>query len=239
MLNEQDLSKLYQLYSNMNDKQQLNFYKQFGLVYIPQLDPMNKIEEKHEDFSAYKFDYTRIFSNQNTKDFIDKYIYKIQKKLERDNLIVAIKLNELEKYRYCPATNIYKILDSTDFDRFLILTQKDETQHAIKHFEQKVKNGYSASDLYNVDRTIAITLLPKLVEKYRDITKNYPYEELNDIDEWKSIVTKIVWFLKEVIYSEDRDKISLMNELELKQYNNYYDEAKQLFAKYFDCLWLA
>lgn len=237
MLNEQDLSKLYQLYSNMNDKQQLDFYKQFGLVYIQQLDPMNKIEEEHEDFSAYKFDYTRIFSNQNTKDFIDKYIYKIQKKLERDNLIVAIKLNELEKYRYCPATNIYKILDSTDFDKFLILTQKDETQHAIKHFEQKVKNGYSASDLYNVDRTIAITLLPKLVEKYRDITKNYPCE-LNDIDEWKSIVTKIVWFLKEVIYSEDRDKISLMNELELKQYNNYYDEAKQLFAKYFDCLWL-
>ena len=34
MLNEQDLSKLYQLYSNMNDKQQLDFYKQFGLVYI-------------------------------------------------------------------------------------------------------------------------------------------------------------------------------------------------------------
>lgn len=237
MLNEQDLSKLYQLYSNMNDKQQLDFYKQFGLVYIPQLDPMNKIAEEHEDFSACKFDYTRIFSNQNTKDFIDKYIYKIQKKLERDNLIVTIKLNELEKYRYCSETNIYKILDSTDFDRFLILTQKDETQHAIKHFEQKVKNGYSASDLYNVDRTIAITLLPKLVEKYGDITKNYPCE-LNDIDEWKSIVTKIVWFLKEVIYSEDRDKISLMNELELKQYNNYYDEAKNLFAKYFDCLWL-
>ena len=237
MLNEQDLSKLYQLYSNMNDKQQLDFYKQFGLVYIPQLDPMNKITEEHEDFSACKFDYTRIFSNQNTKDFIDKYIYKIQKKLERDNLIVTIKLNELEKYRYCSETNIYKILDSTDFDRFLILTQKDETQHAIKHFEQKVKNGYSASDLYNVDRTIAITLLPKLVEKYGDITKNYPCE-LNDIDEWKSIVTKIVWFLKEVIYSEDRDKISLMNELELKQYNNYYDEAKNLFAKYFDCLWL-
>ena len=238
MLNEQDLSKLYQLYSNMNDKQQLDFYKQFGLVYIPQLDHMNKIAEEHEDLSASKFDYTSIYSNQNTKDFIDKYIYKIQKKLERDNLIVTIKLNELEKYRYCSETNIYKILDSTDFDRFLILTQKDETQHAIKHFEQKVKNGYSASDLYNVDRTIAITLLPKLVEKYGDITKNYPCE-LNDIDEWKSIVTKIVWFLKEVIYSEDRDKISLMNELELKQYNNYYDEAKQLFAKYFDCLWLA
>ena len=61
---------------------------------------------------------------------------------------------------------------------------------------------------------------------------------MNDINEWKSDVIKIVWFLNEVIYSEDKDKISLMNEIELKQFNNYYDEAKQLFAKYFDCLWL-
>jgi len=237
MLKKDDLSKLYQLYSNMNDEQQLDFYKHFGLVYISQLDPMNKLEEEHEDFSAYKFDYTRIFNNKNSKDFLDKYIYKIQKKLERDSLIVAIKLDELEKYRYCPTTNIYKILDSTDFDRFLILAQQHETKQAIKHFEQKLKNGYSASDLYNVDRTIAISLLPQLVKKYGDITKNYPCD-MNDINEWKSVVIKIVWFLNEVIYSEDKDKISLMNEIELNKYNNYYNEAKQLFAEYFNCLWL-
>lgn len=237
MLTKEELSKLYELYSKMNDVQQADFYKHFGLAYISLLDPLHKVECEHEDFYEYKFDYTRIFSNHHTKDFFDKYAKKIQHQLKRENLYAVIQLDDIAKFRYCPDNNIYTVLDSTDFNGLLVLAKKVSKERSIRLYKERVKKNFDASDTYNVDRTIAISILPNVLEHFQTIVKSCP-TDVDNVEEWKSILTKIIWFLNETINSTDRDKIDFISgRAKLKQYNEYMQEAKQLFVDYFDCLW--
>jgi len=82
-------------------------------------------------------------------------------------------------------------------------------------------------DLFNLDRTIAEWVLPKLI-KFREVTPSYP-GSCESLEEWRGILDKMISSFRIVV-----DSVALGSAEEDKE----FDEGMRLFAEYFRALWL-
>ena len=133
-------------------------------------------------------------------------------------------------------SELFKVLDKCGDDRFLILVNPYEEEKNIQNYKDKVKKMFDACALYNVDSTIAQISLPKLLSAYQNKTVGYPNG--TTIEKFKSNISKMIWYLNEVLQETDKDKIDFNDKEQFEEYKTYYKEAKQLFFDYFEQLWI-
>ena len=87
-------------------------------------------------------------------------------------------------------------------------------------------------DLYNLDKTLAEYILPR-VKRFREINKESYPADLKDMKAWNKILDQIIfsfqYSLKESIEADE--KIREKNQRK-------YKKGMKLFAEYFEDLWL-
>jgi len=98
-----------------------------------------------------------------------------------------------------------------------------------RFFYQRLEDGFSDDDLWNLDGTIARFVLPRL-QRFRDIEAGFPgcFEEAR---EWHKILDKMIYAMDHLANG--------------KQYEGDYDQQKaqkvqegcKLFGKWFQSLW--
>jgi hypothetical protein len=226
-MKESDLKLLYQLYDNLSGEEEVQFLKTHNLFHASFLSPfpldMTDKEEQEEIL------YDELVSTNPLDERINDFINRIDKRIKKEKHRIVLKCDDLDT-RYLSDQSFMTVLDETNYGDFLILAKDGSEERNLKLFKERVKNGFDASDLYSLDYTIAKTLLPKMIEKFRDTTHSYPSNI--SYEEWKEILTKLIWFFNEVLNNyntPDSEKDS--------EYNKHLDECTKLFVEYFTTLW--
>lgn len=226
-MKESDLKLLYQLYDNLSGEEEVKFLKTHNLFHASFLSPfpfdMTDEEEKEEML------YDELVSTNPLDERINDFINRIDNRIKKEKHRIVLKCDDLDT-RYLSDQSFMTVLDKTNYGDFLILAKDVNEEHNIELFKERVKKGFDASDLYSLDYTIAETLLPKMIEQFRDTTHSYP----SDItyEEWKEILTKLIWFFNEILNNYDTEDSKQDSE-----YHKHLDECTELFIKYFTSLW--
>lgn len=226
-MKESDLKLLYKLYDNLSGEEEIQFLKTHNLFHAPFLSPfpfdMTDEEEKEEML------YDELISTNPLDERINDFINRIDNRIKKEKHRIVLKCDDLDS-RSLSDQNFMTVLDETNYGDFLILAKDGSEKHNIELFKERVKNGFDASDLYSLDYTIAKTLLPKMIEKFRDTTHSYPADIT--YEEWKEILTKLIWFFNEILNNYSTD-----NSEKDSEYNKHLNECTELFIKYFTSLW--
>ena len=145
-------------------------------------------------------------------------------------------LSELERgNRMFNITDTYKCMDGND-KQVLLLANCQAPQKYIDEFKDALHKGYSASQLWNLDNSIAFSVLPIALDALKEKCHGYP-PSCESADEWDKILTEIIWYLCEIIENKDAGDITNnFDSEETKQYNDRRKKAKQLFCDYFEWL---
>ncbi len=221
----------YKTFEKLSDEQKRQFFLKYDLFYIDKKEIIQTIIKK----SPQKKQMNNLFKNigNHTKEEIDSFIENVELQHKLGQYQIVIDLEEFFDIAFISSNNVYKILDSTNFKNFLILVKDYKKNKSIKLYKERVKKMYDASDLYNLDYTIAKQLIPRMVLELKEKKHGYP-NGLTE-KEWNDILIQIVWFLQEVISTnetyyelDDDDKMMYAKQLE---------KSTQLFAKYFNHLW--
>lgn len=106
----------------------------------------------------------------------------------------------------------------------LTIEKEKKTQKKLR--KQLKKNGFDASETWNLDETIARFALPRL-KYFRKNLHGYP-GSLKNIKEWKKILKKMIKSFEYVL----EDCFDLTEE-QIKE----KEEGLMLFAKYYNHLW--
>src|SRR5574344_383726 len=236
MLTETQEKQLYDLYNKMDDTQLNNFLQTKGLFSAPFLDPsLWETEDDINDDNISLGLYKELEKGTDYKDEkIQKYINQINNELTNDKVILFNASVFKNGNRFLNSTSIYKILDSTDFDKFLILANPYTTEKEIQLYKDKIKDGFNVTDLYDFQYTISKMLLPKMLAKFKDNLHGYP-NGLTE-DEWNKILLELIWYLREIT-DEDAGMALQDSEKELKKYQKRILKDDALFGKYFRDLW--
>lgn len=104
---------------------------------------------------------------------------------------------------------------------------------------QRLRWGFSDDELWNLDRTIAKFILPR-IKRFKKFRNGYPDELLNGdwneerekiaVEQWDKILDNMIECF-EIIVSDDFFCPSVEQELKIK-------EGLKLFSKYFMHLWI-
>lgn len=171
---------------------------------------------------------------------IQKYLDIIKEKVERCDTVLVVPISNLikdERYIY-QRQDVYKIIDRTNLNEALVVVKEIESERNINLYKEKVKKMFCASDLYNMDTSISITLLPKMIEQFRDTTHGYPIGLT--AKRWDKILLKLIWFFNETLTRHEREELNQhygQNSTKVKAYNNKIVECQRLLSKYFLDLW--
>lgn len=119
----------------------------------------------------------------------------------------------------------------------------------IKWFFQKLFKGYSDSELWNFDYTMAKWILPRL-KRFKKDSISFP-AELETPDKWDEILDKMIWSF-DYIVNQDKYEDEIMekykdNEIDEDGHYRWIKDTKELSAKcqegldlfgtYFRSLW--
>jgi hypothetical protein len=227
-ISDEKLKLLHELYESLSFEQEKQFLKTHNLFHAPFLSPfpldMTDKEEQEETL------FNELIASNPSDERITKYIDKIDNRLKKGKHRIVINCEQIES-RYLKDSSFMTVLDETNFGDLLVLAKEGMEERNIKLFEERLKNGFDASDLYSLDYTIARQLLPKMIEKFRDTTHSYPSNIT--YEEWKTILTKMIWFFNEIL----SDYSTQTKKEDVDAYNKQMKECKELFVEYFSSLW--
>lgn len=226
-MKKSDLKLLYKLYDNLSGEEEVQFLKTHNLFRASFLShfPFDISDEEEQEEILYD----ELVSTNHLDERINDFVNRIDKRIKKEKHRIVLKCDDLDS-RSLSDKSFMTVLDETNYGDFLILAKDGSEERNLKLFKERVKNGFDASDLYSMDYTIAKTLLPKMIEKFRDTTHSYPSNISHE--EWKEILTKLIWFFNEILnnYSTDNSEND-------SEYNKHLNECTELFIKYFTSLW--
>jgi len=230
MLDKKQLKQLNLLYEKMSSSQQEDFMKKNGLIAVFKDDIIRRLsalERKPQQKNFFKK------LGNCTKEEVDDFINQVEFKILKEKYKIVLSIEDIIYSNVIGQSRLFKVIDSTSFDSFLILSKTENPKRNIKLYEERVKQMFDASDLYSFDHTICKTLLPKMIMKFRDNVHGHP-SELTE-REWRDIILQLAWYMNEICYAVDEfcDK----TEQENKLYYEKMEESQQLLGKYFNHLW--
>lgn len=238
MLNDVELKTFYCLFNKMDEKQINDFLKIKGLFYASFLDPaisaLDETVENDDDVKISEYIETCTDIHDET---VQKYLEQVENDLKGNGIVVVIKPTDITKNdRQLNSLNsVYKIIDSNNFEGTL-LVNKNDVEGNIKLYKEKHEKGYCASDLYNMQCTIAKMLLPKMLKEFKTNIHSYPIGLTPE--EWDKILLKMIWFLEETLTEkESNNLLANYNKESLEKYKQKITECQTLFGKYFLDLW--
>ena len=228
MITNKEEKQLYDLFDKLSEKQKTDFLRNKGLFYASFINPCCIVDEKD------------IFDKINENDVhskeVEDFVESIHKRLIDEKKVIVLHAKDLQQdKRFLYTNNYYQIIDSCNFDGFLILSSADNTQKSIEQFKEKCKKGFCASDLYSFNDTIAQSLLPKMLKQFRESLHGYP-DGLTE-QEWDVILAKLIWFCNEKITEKESDSLFGKSPSTIQIYKDKIKECSQLLGKYFMDLW--
>ncbi len=197
-------------------------------------------EEKLEEYKKYTTEKISEYIETCTDihdETVQKYLEQVENDLKGNRIVVVIKPTDITKNdRQLNSLNsVYKIIDSNNFEGTL-LVNKNDVEGNIKLYKEKHEKGYCASDLYNMQCTIAKMLLPKMLKEFKTNIHSYPIGLTPE--EWDKILLKMIWFLEETLTEkESNNLLANYNKESLEKYKQKITECQTLFGKYFLDLW--
>lgn len=238
-LTEQEEKQLYDLWSHTSIEQQQHFLKAQGLIYLHVISPTHILDKIEQQLNDKEFDnYIDAvekgnYNNEYMQDLIERADALIQSNSE---LYLLCPLSELETgHRMFNVMNVYKCVDGNEND-VLLLANCQAPQKYIDEYKSALHKGYSASQLWNLDNSIALSVLPIALEELREKCHGYP-PSCESSDEWDKILAEIIWYLCEVIENKDVGDVSNDCQSDKSiQYIKRRDNAKRLFGDYFEWL---
>lgn len=97
--------------------------------------------------------------------------------------------------------------------------------------EQRKLRGFDDSELWDLYRTIAKFVLPRL-KRFIECTGAYPSQEYNSLDEYKKDLNEIVWYLENIVLDENETMEELNPESKPR-----IEHAKDLIRNLLFTLW--
>lgn len=88
--------------------------------------------------------------------------------------------------------------------------------------KQRIERGFDDTELWNLDRTIAKYVLPRLVE-FKKVVNGYP-PEFDKFDDWMDVIDKMIYAFDHIVNKEKYDD-ELENSLGIT-WDGYYTEKK-------------
>lgn len=104
-------------------------------------------------------------------------------------------------------------------------------KRAIKHLWQRIYQGFSNSDIWDLWYTVAKFTLPRL-KRFKQKTNGYPAGLTER--EWYEILDKIIWSFEFLLSDEN---IELYPTRSIKELFEKEREGFKLFGKYFHDSW--
>lgn len=107
--------------------------------------------------------------------------------------------------------------------------------HFIKNLYLRCKFGSGCCDTYSLYILLSKKILPHL-KMFKERTFSFPIDDnINNIDEWKEILNKMIWSFESVLADDDGEVIKGEDR---HQYYKRRQEGFELFGKYFRNLWI-
>ena len=88
--------------------------------------------------------------------------------------------------------------------------------------QQRIERGFDDTELWNLDKTIAKYVLPRLIE-FKKVVNGYP-PECENITDWICIIDKMIYSFDHIVNSEKYDD-DLNKELGI-DWDGYFDKKK-------------
>ncbi len=216
---EQELQKLYE---SLTYEQLEHFLTVNGLFVCSCVTPMYVKEQKTDEWYDSVFD----FSSEELAELVEE-LKKKYKDTER-YLVIPLKGDAITT-RVVNVFGTYKAVANVGYGDGLILVNEEKEERALKLIQQQLKDGFNDSQLWDFDFSIAKSLLPKMLARFKDITHSHPMDLTEQ--EWDDILTKLIWYLDNVVNDPD-----VPYKYESK-YKEDMEKCTELFAKYFRDLW--
>ena len=135
----------------------------------------------------------------------------------------------------------------TKATNFSLIREEEGPAMAQRYRRQREKRGFDDSETWNLDYTVACFLLPRL-RRFIELIETHPGipSTLDSFDQWKDILRKIEWSIKEIAEDEpespempDKDDEEAMNfwRSEMERYENRVQDGLSLLGTWFQHLW--
>ena len=109
----------------------------------------------------------------------------------------------------------------------------------LKYFYQRITRGFSDKECWELDRTIAKYIVPRL-KVLKNLDNVHPIE-FNSVYEWKKAIDKMIWSFEFVLTDYGSNEYDFKNtqKWKLKQSLKMrrYKEGMELFIKHYNSLW--
>lgn len=101
---------------------------------------------------------------------------------------------------------------------------KKQIKRNKKYQKELKENGLDQTECWNLDRTIACFIVPRL-KLFKKLGNSYP-TDVNNIEEWHKLIDKMIYSFEQ----KTSDDFKTFNK-------EKYDEGMQAFAQYYHHLW--
>lgn len=217
---EQELQKLYE---SLTYEQLEHFLTVNGLFVCSCVTPMYIKEQKTDELYDSVFD----FSSEELAELVEE----LKKKYEDTERYLVIPLKgDAINTRVVNVFGTYKAVANVGYGDGLILVNEEKEERALKLIQQQLKDGFNDSQLWDFDFSIAKSLLPKMLARFKDITHSHPMDLTEQ--EWDDILAKLIWYLDNIA-----DEPGAPYKYESSKYKEDMEKCNELFAKYFRDLW--
>ena len=98
-----------------------------------------------------------------------------------------------------------------------------------KFFWQRHNRGWDDSDTWNLDKTFAKMILPRLI-RFKELNNCVPMEFESNEDDWDLVLDKMIKTFSNIV-SDDYDYLTTLGQHEESK------EGLELFTKYYFNLW--
>ena len=214
---------LCDLWHRCNDEQAELFMAKHGLYHASFLDPA--IQTMNDD-AEY------IENNLDLRDMRTcEMVASIKKKLAHKERYLLVPLQNTHHWNY--DSEVYVCADDISSEVKILFSAK-RTNHAKHLFDIKMQQKYCSYDLYDLSRSFALALLPKMMEDFE--ARRHTIANGLTEKRWKVVMKWLIWFMHESIEGyEIGDKLYTQHNSksqEVMRYQRRLRQCSRLLGKY-------
>ena len=128
--------------------------------------------------------------------------------------------------RIARSKNYYGLIGGEDLNA--------NSKNIEKYVKQYKQRGFDDSEIWNLDMSLSLFLLPRL-KRLREVIQGYP-PICKSFEEWISILDEIIWMF--ATYSSDTyQNYEPKNKQYFEEVNQRIEKASELLGKYWTYFW--
>lgn len=128
--------------------------------------------------------------------------------------------------RIARSKNYYGLIGGEDLNA--------NSKNIEKYVKQYKQRGFDDSEIWNLDMSLSLFLLPRL-KRLREVIQGYP-PICKSFEEWISILDEIIWMF-ETYSSDEYQNYEPKNKQYFEEVNQRIEKASELLGKYWTYFW--